>query len=305
MSTWWRGSRQGECDGRRFDDYDGNVLGVDATRDLAVVSICCGDFTALEFGDAAALEAGDEVVNIGYALGFSGEATVTKGIVSALRYDSRYQAYVIQSDAVINPGNSGGPMLSPEGQILGINTFKYVGTASGREGLGFAISADGATAHSSVLRAGTAVPTATPVSHSNTLRRGKDTTLGPMNGDLRHDPSNGLYKDRIRPTFRYPTWSLKQRSSILMRLRPIRGTMVSFSDNDRLMMMPPILQFVVSSNRRWAVLTGSGTPYERIGAGTVGNLNRGAWRPEPLDGSGSSESGDGSSLMETTLRLLI
>ena len=33
--------------------YSGTVLGVDAVRDLAVVSICCGDFTALEFGDAA------------------------------------------------------------------------------------------------------------------------------------------------------------------------------------------------------------------------------------------------------------
>ena len=103
--------------------YSGTVLGVDTIRDLAVVSICCGGFTALEFGDAAALEAGDEVVNIGYALGIEGVATVTKGIVSALRYDSRHQAYVIQSDAVINPGNSGGPMLSAAGQILGINTF--------------------------------------------------------------------------------------------------------------------------------------------------------------------------------------
>ena len=108
--------------------YNGTVLGVDATRDLAVISICCGDFTALEFGDATALEAGDEVVNIGYALGIEGQATVTKGIVSALRYDSDHQAYVIQTDASINPGNSGGPMLSPEGRVLGINSFVYVST---------------------------------------------------------------------------------------------------------------------------------------------------------------------------------
>ena len=54
-------------------------MGVDVTRDLAVVSICCGDFTApWSSGMRQALEAGDEVVNIGYALGFSGEATVTK-----------------------------------------------------------------------------------------------------------------------------------------------------------------------------------------------------------------------------------
>ena len=112
--------------------YSGTVLGVDAVRDLAVVSICCGDFTALEFGDAAGLEAGDEIVAIGYALGLSGEATVTRGIVSAVRYDSRFLSDVIQTDAAINPGNSGGPMLSMSGQILGINTFGYDETQSGR-----------------------------------------------------------------------------------------------------------------------------------------------------------------------------
>ena len=118
--------------------YSGTVLGVDAVRDLAVVSICCGNFKVLEFGDATRLAAGDEVVNIGYALGIEGAATVTRGIVSALRYDSDHQAYVIQSDAPINPGNSGGPMLSPDGRVLGINSFVYV-SDYGAEGIGFAI----------------------------------------------------------------------------------------------------------------------------------------------------------------------
>ena len=36
---------------------------------------------------------------------------------------------------------------------------------------------------------------------------------------------------------------------------------------------PPFLQFVVSSNRRWQVLTGSDAPYQRLGSGTVSNLN--------------------------------
>ena len=146
--------------------YRGTVLGVDAIRDLAVVSICCGTFTTLEFGDAAGLEVGDEIVAIGYALGLSGEATVTRGIVSAVRYDSEFQAYVIQTDAAINPGNSGGPMLSMSGQILGVNTFGYDETQSGRpvEGLNFAIS--GVTVQQQIprLRAGTVEPTATPTS---------------------------------------------------------------------------------------------------------------------------------------------
>ena len=95
--------------------YQGTVRGIDHVRDLAVVSICCGRFQALPFGDASDLEAGDEVVAIGYALGLLGEATITRGIVSATRFDAAHQSEVIQTDAAINPGNSGGPMLSPAG----------------------------------------------------------------------------------------------------------------------------------------------------------------------------------------------
>ena len=122
--------------------YSGSVLGTDSVRDLAVVSICCGSFQALPFGNAAALQPGDEVVAIGYALGLPGQATVTRGIVSAVRYDSTHRSDVIQTDAAINPGNSGGPILSVSGEILGINTFRYDESQSGRptEGLGFAIS---------------------------------------------------------------------------------------------------------------------------------------------------------------------
>ena len=138
--------------------YNGTVLGVDGVRDLAVVSICCGNFKALEFGDAAALEVGDEVVNIGYAFAIEGEATVTKGIVSALRYMTYYQADVVQTDAPINPGNSGGPMLSLDGRVLGINTS----VRREAEGIGFAISARTVQQRIPTLRGGTAIPTPTP-----------------------------------------------------------------------------------------------------------------------------------------------
>ena len=139
--------------------YTGNVLGVDVVRDLAVVSICCGNFMALDFGDAEHLEVGDEVVNIGYAFDLEGEATVTKGIVSALRYMSYYQAHVVQTDAPINPGNSGGPMLSLDGLILSINTSDY---SDDSEGIGFAISSRTVQQRIPTLRDGTALPTPTP-----------------------------------------------------------------------------------------------------------------------------------------------
>ncbi len=143
--------------------YSGSVLGTDSVRDLAVVSICCGSFQTLPFGNAAALQPGDEVVVIGYALNFRGQATVTRGIVSAVRYDSAHRRDLIQTDAAINPGNSGGPLLSMWGKILGINTGRVEESPSGRptEGLGFAISGTTVQQQIPTLRAGPPAPTPT------------------------------------------------------------------------------------------------------------------------------------------------
>jgi serine protease Do len=122
--------------------YTGTVRGVDSNRDLAVVRICCGNFGVLPFGDGASLEVGSEVVAIGYALGIPGRPTVTRGIVSAVRYDPDNSRWVIQTDAPINPGNSGGPLFSLDGEVVGVNTFTLVSTVGGSptEGLGFAVS---------------------------------------------------------------------------------------------------------------------------------------------------------------------
>ena len=138
--------------------YRGTVLGTDSVRDLAVVRICCGSFSELPFGDAARLQPGDEVVTIGYALGLPGEATITRGIVSAVRYHSGYLSEVIQTDAAVNFGNSGGPTLSMSGEILGINTFGLRDS----EGLNFAISGITVQQRIPALMTAQAAPTPTP-----------------------------------------------------------------------------------------------------------------------------------------------
>ena len=104
--------------------YKGTVIGTDPIHDLAIVKICCGRFSTLPFGDASALEPGDEVVSIGYDSELSGDATVTHSVVSAIVHDPHYQSDVIRTDTTINPGNSGGPLLSMTGEILGIHTFR-------------------------------------------------------------------------------------------------------------------------------------------------------------------------------------
>ena len=138
-----RGAIEAEVETDDSSEYDAEILGRDSVRDLAVLRICCGEFRALEFGNVSELNAGDEIFALGYALGLEGEATVTRGIVSAIRYDEDQMSFLIQTDAALNPGNSGGPMLSSTGEILGINTFGYRETRSGvnLEGLGFAVAA--------------------------------------------------------------------------------------------------------------------------------------------------------------------
>ena len=177
--------------------YTGELLGTDSIQDLAVLRICCGSYTVAPFADTWNLSSGTEVVTIGYALGIPGEATVTRGIVSALRYDQRYTSWVIQTDAAINPGNSGGPMFSIDGKVLGINTFKA--SEVGVEGLGFAIAAQTVRATLPLLKAWT--PTPTPTARTTPLPTSRPTAtppsalssdFGPLDGELLHDPTDGL-----------------------------------------------------------------------------------------------------------------
>ena len=122
--------------------FRAGMVGFDQRRDLAVLEMCCDDFPTLELSTSAGISAGSEVVAIGYALGLTGDATVTRGIVSAVRYHPGMRAWVIQTDASINPGNSGGPLLLPNGEVIGITTFLQNQDNRGNPtaGLGFAIS---------------------------------------------------------------------------------------------------------------------------------------------------------------------
>jgi len=46
----------------------------------------------------------------------------------------------VQIDAAINPGNSGGALITPDGNLVGINTSVFM-RESGAVGIGFAIPA--------------------------------------------------------------------------------------------------------------------------------------------------------------------
>ena len=122
--------------------YQASVLEYDEVFDIALLEICCGNFSPLTFRRDATIEPGTEVIAIGYVLGIAGSPTVTQGIVSAVRLDPWGRVWVIQTDAPINPGSSGGPLLSLDGEVIGLNTYRYTSDQSGNlaEGVGFALS---------------------------------------------------------------------------------------------------------------------------------------------------------------------
>lgn len=130
----------------------GEVVGSDATYDIAVLRVEADGLTALPFADSDQVQVGQTVVAVGAPLGL--DSTVTSGIVSALDRpvvagEARDLSYInaIQTDAAINPGNSGGPLLDLSGQVVGVNSAiaqlpSSMRGAGGSIGLGFAIPAD-------------------------------------------------------------------------------------------------------------------------------------------------------------------
>ncbi|MGA2789423.1 MAG: trypsin-like peptidase domain-containing protein [Candidatus Bathyarchaeia archaeon] len=128
------------------DSYPAKVIGSYPYSDIAVIITPApeSDFHPLKLPPSASLRVGQTVMAIGNPFGLSGSITI--GIVSQLGRNIQYQSAsqvlsisdVIQFSAPINPGNSGGPLLNAGGMVVGITTA----TASGSQGVGFAIPSD-------------------------------------------------------------------------------------------------------------------------------------------------------------------
>ena len=146
------------------------LVGWDHWTDLAVLRI---DMEAVnrrgwkiahgEFGDSKGLFPGQTVYAVGTPHGLT--RTVTRGIVSNNNryfedthgvggYETGTFNTWLQTDAAINPGNSGGPLVTEEGQVIGISSRGYMGANN----LGFAIpSATAKDVMEKLVREGTIV----------------------------------------------------------------------------------------------------------------------------------------------------
>jgi S1-C subfamily serine protease len=104
------------------------VTGVQPENDLAVLQAKTlpDDLVPATLRSTTDLAVGDHVVAVGFPFGIGPSASA--GIVSGLRREyrspqgKRVLTNLIQFDAAANPGNSGGPLVTADGEVVGIVT---------------------------------------------------------------------------------------------------------------------------------------------------------------------------------------
>jgi S1-C subfamily serine protease len=140
---------------RFFDgmEADAVVIGVRPEHDLAVLQAKAvpDDLVSATLRSTADLAIGDQVVAVGFPFGIGPSASA--GVVSGLKREyhspegKRILTNLIQFDAAANPGNSGGPLVTADGEVVGIVTG-ILNPTNQRVfiGIGFAVPIENAAA---------------------------------------------------------------------------------------------------------------------------------------------------------------
>ena len=128
-----------------------SISGAQPENDLAVLQAhkIPDDMIAATMRSTADLQPGDQVMAVGYPFGIGPSAS--SGIISGLKRTFRSpegrqeMRNLIQFDAAANPGNSGGPLVTMDGQVVGIVTAIYnPNQQRSFVGIGFAVPIENA-----------------------------------------------------------------------------------------------------------------------------------------------------------------
>ncbi|MBM4297945.1 MAG: trypsin-like serine protease [Deltaproteobacteria bacterium] len=134
-------------------ESEATVISEQPEHDLAVLQArkIPDDLAAATLRSTANLALGDQVVAVGFPFGIGPSATA--GVVSGLRREfhspegKRLLTNLIQFDAAVNPGSSGGPLVTAEGEVVGIVTAILNPTKERFfVGIGFAVPIENAAA---------------------------------------------------------------------------------------------------------------------------------------------------------------
>jgi S1-C subfamily serine protease len=109
-------------------ESEATVIGVQPENDLAVIQAKTlpDDLMPATLRSTGDLAPGDQVVAVGFPFGIG--PSVTSGVVSGLQRvhrsldGTRDLVNLIQFDAAVNPGSSGGPLVTADGEVVGIVT---------------------------------------------------------------------------------------------------------------------------------------------------------------------------------------
>ncbi|WP_096671713.1 S1C family serine protease [Polaromonas sp. AET17H-212] len=105
-----------------------HIIGAQPENDLAVLQAhkIPDDMIAATMRSTGDLASGDHVLAVGYPFGIGPSASA--GVISGLKRTFRSpegkqeMSNLIQFDAAANPGNSGGPLVTMDGEVVGIVT---------------------------------------------------------------------------------------------------------------------------------------------------------------------------------------
>jgi S1-C subfamily serine protease len=134
-------------------ESDATITGMRPEHDLAVLQAQTipDDLFAATMRSTADLALGDQVFAVGFPFGIG--PSVTAGVVSGLRREfrspegKRLLTNLIQFDAAVNPGSSGGPLVTANGEVVGIVTAILNPTDQRFfVGIGFAVPIENAAA---------------------------------------------------------------------------------------------------------------------------------------------------------------
>lgn len=114
-------------------EFDIQNVTFSESHDLAAFQLPASGCPFVKLSSNRDIPLGTRLYTVGNPSGL--DYTVTSGVFSG--YRNSEEGEMIQTDAPINPGNSGGPLITEQGDLVGINTMILLGT----EGIGFAIPA--------------------------------------------------------------------------------------------------------------------------------------------------------------------